>query len=71
MDEYVWPSDLPKPGQRGKRTGMGVDHVARLLAGKTAEELHRWNNGKNSWKATEKSDEMKWFTKSDAPRNDF
>eukprot|EP00903_Cladosiphon_okamuranus_P021790 g20036.t1 len=38
MDEFGWPSTLPVPGRRGKRTGMGVDHVGRLLAGKRAQE---------------------------------
>ncbi|CAM9969300.1 unnamed protein product [Pylaiella littoralis] len=41
MDEFMWPSTLPVPGRRGERTGMGVDHVARLLAGKRAEEPRR------------------------------
>eukprot|EP00752_Nemacystus_decipiens_P009877 g8812.t1 len=41
MDEFAWPSTLPVPGKRGKRTGMGVDHVGRLLAGKRAEEPRR------------------------------
>ncbi|CAN0012537.1 unnamed protein product [Ectocarpus sp. 8 AP-2014] len=41
MDEYAWPSTLPAPGRRGKRSGMGVDHVGRLLAGRRAEEPAR------------------------------
>ncbi|CBN76237.1 expressed unknown protein [Ectocarpus siliculosus] len=41
MDEYAWPSSLPAPGRRGKRSGMGVDHVGRLLAGRRAEEPAR------------------------------
>lgn len=42
MDEFMWPSTLPVPGRRGERTGMGVDHVGRLLAGKRAEEPRRY-----------------------------
>ncbi|CAM9692070.1 unnamed protein product, partial [Hapterophycus canaliculatus] len=41
MDEYAWPSRMPVPGRRGQRTGMGVDHVGRLLSGKRAEEPRR------------------------------
>ncbi|CAM9877413.1 unnamed protein product, partial [Scytosiphon promiscuus] len=41
MDEYAWPSRLPVPGRRGQRTGMGVDHVGRLLSGRRAEEPRR------------------------------
>ena len=41
MDEFGWPAQLPVPGRRGKRSGMGMDHVGRLLAGKRAEEPAR------------------------------
>lgn len=43
MDEFAWPAELPVPGRRGKRSGMGMDHVGRLLAGKRAEKPDRYN----------------------------
>lgn len=43
MQEFAWPSELPVPGRRGKRSGMGMDHVGRLLAGRRAEDLRRYD----------------------------
>lgn len=41
--EYM--TKAPEPGRRGKRTGMGMDDVGRLLAGRRAEQSRRCVGG--------------------------